>query len=161
MTLLLIKACAFNEKKDQDLFCLQNSSFCGLEMMACRGSDGGVWRGDPVPLYLSFTFIPCLFLSSPHFFLFTELCWFVTWSQRQRKQSVLKSWCSFFEIWCQKAFGKIPNSSKYRKSDQILCERLLPFWSLQKRRKLYSYSTFLAEVRCQENHPYGNICIQK
>lgn len=26
---------------------------------------------------------------------------------------------AFFEVWCQKAFGKIPDSSKYRKSDQI------------------------------------------
>lgn len=142
--------------------CLQNSLFCGLGMAACRGSGGGVWRRDPVPLYLSFhLYVLPLPLLLPFFFLFNQTVSICDMIPKTMKTKCVER-LVFFEIWCQKAFGKIPDSSKYRKSDQVLlCERLLPFWSLQKRRKLLSCNTFLAEVGCQENHPYGNTCIQK
>lgn len=137
---------------------LQNNSFCGLEMMACRGSGGGVWGRDPVPLHTSFHFYPLPLPLLPPLFSFywtVSICDVIPKTMKTKSVERLL----FFDVWCQKAFGKIPNPSMYRKTDQI-CERLLPFWSLQKRRKLYSYNTLLAEVGCQENHPYGDICIQ-
>lgn len=150
--------CAFNEKKDQDLSRLQNSSFCALEMRACRGSGGGVWGRDPVPIY----FLPLLSLASflpPPTFFFILNCADLWHDPKDRENKVCWK-LLFFDIWCQKAFGKLPNSSMYRKSDQILCEILFPFWSLQKRR-LYSFNSFLAEMGCQESHPYVDICIQR
>lgn len=73
---------------------------------------------------------------------------------------MLKGWCSL-RSGARKLLEKYLIVACTEKSDQILCERLLPFWSLQKRRKLYSYSTFLAEEGSQEDNPCGDICIQK
>lgn len=88
-----------------------------------------VVSGDPVPLYLSFHFytLPLPILPPPFSFYWTvSICDMIPKTIKTKRVERFV----FFEIWCRKAFGKILNSSMYRKSDQILCERLLPFWSL-------------------------------
>lgn len=122
------------------------------------GLQCGVVQGrNPVPSYVSFHFWPSFFFFLPLFFFWTELCWFVMWSERQWKQSVLTSLHSLRS-------GARKLLEKYwilaHSESQIKYGKFW-FWSLQKRNKLCSFkcssSGGLSGVLSSWEHSYTKV----
>lgn len=145
----------FNENKGHE-----DSSCAFAEQLILWVRDAGLWGcvcycpGEKPWPVLSF---PC-FLAPPPFFFFL----FIVFWHGLKDNGNMMCWQAGIP-WrlVPEGFWKILNSSLHRKSGQVLYWRLLSFWSLQKRNKLYSYCSVLAQVGCQECYPSGGACIQE
>lgn len=120
---LFVIACVFWKEGSQKVcwVFLQSGLFCRWEVLAYRTS---VRRRNPVLFYLSFHFVSCFFFL---LFNWTVMICDMIWNTMKTKCA---DRLAFFEICCQKAFGKIPSPNTYKTSDQMLYRRLLSFWLL-------------------------------